>query len=287
MLDSAVLEVAAGLVFCYASMAIIASSLYEAIASLLKLRARSLLDGVKALLNDPKLNGLASAVYNHALVNPRSAGTTAAGTAPVMKPSYIAPPSFALAVVDAIQKTPGTFAELKGHIDAVKDDQLRVMLQGMYIRAEGKIENLQAQLAGWFDSAMDRVAGGYKRQTQLITFILAFVVAALFNVDTFHMFKVLWQHPVEMAKLSSAAAAATAAAVESPAEVLRGLSALPVGWSGPPESVSAVLKGIPGWLATASSVLFGAPFWFDLLQRLVNLRGTGHKPETKDEEKKK
>jgi hypothetical protein len=34
-----------------------------------------------------------------------------------------------------------------------------------------------------------------------------------------------------------------------------------------------------GWAVTATAALFGAPFWFDLLQRLVQLRGTGPAPD--------
>ena len=51
MLSSTAVEVAIGLVFCYASVALITSSIYESIASLLSLRANSLLTGVKRLLN--------------------------------------------------------------------------------------------------------------------------------------------------------------------------------------------------------------------------------------------
>jgi hypothetical protein len=32
-------------------------------------------------------------------------------------------------------------------------------------------------------------------------------------------------------------------------------------------------------MITASTALFGAPFWFDLMQRVVRMRGTGAKPE--------
>ncbi|WP_298623565.1 hypothetical protein [uncultured Zoogloea sp.] len=40
-----------------------------------------------------------------------------------------------------------------------------------------------------------------------------------------------------------------------------------------------LLSAIPGWLTTALLAGFGAPFWFELLGKLVNLRGTGLKPE--------
>jgi len=33
-----------------------------------------------------------------------------------------------------------------------------------------------------------------------------------------------------------------------------------------------------GWLITALAVSLGGPFWFDLLNRLVDLRGAGPRP---------
>jgi len=43
--------------------------------------------------------------------------------------------------------------------------------------------------------------------------------------------------------------------------------------------VEAWFLKILGWLITALAISFGAPFWFDLLNRLVDLRGSGKKPE--------
>ena len=36
---------------------------------------------------------------------------------------------------------------------------------------------------------------------------------------------------------------------------------------------------ILGWVFVAGAALFGAPFWFDVLQRFVQLRGTGPSPD--------
>jgi hypothetical protein len=36
-----------------------------------------------------------------------------------------------------------------------------------------------------------------------------------------------------------------------------------------------------GWLITAFATLFGAPFWFDTLQRIVRLKGSGPSPAEK------
>jgi len=39
-----------------------------------------------------------------------------------------------------------------------------------------------------------------------------------------------------------------------------------------------LLLSIAGWLITALMDSFRAPFWFDLLKRLMNVRGAGAKP---------
>lgn len=42
-----------------------------------------------------------------------------------------------------------------------------------------------------------------------------------------------------------------------------------------------IWPGILGWLITAVASLFGAPFWFDLLQKAVRLKGAGPSPDEK------
>jgi hypothetical protein len=265
MLNSAVLDVALGMVFCWGAVALIASSLYESIASLLKLRAGDLLEGVKELLNDKEFTGLALGVYRSALVNPRDPGTSTGETTLTVKPSYIDPLHFAEALLETIQGAPDAVADLDKKIAAIKDPQIRALLQGMYARAGGKIEEIQKQLAGWFSAGMERVSGVYKRRAQLFSFLIALVVAAALNIDTFTLFRALWTHPADLASLSVPGSMGAA---------LDELKKLPVGRPGLPVGLVSVL----GWLATACSAPFGSPFWFGLLQRLVNLRGTGPKP---------
>jgi len=61
---------------------------------------------------------------------------------------------------------------------------------------------------------------------------------------------------------------------------------IPIGWTdGNFPSISQGFDFIPwiskaiGWLITALAASLGAPFWFDLMNKFVNLRGTGKKPE--------
>jgi len=60
---------------------------------------------------------------------------------------------------------------------------------------------------------------------------------------------------------------------------------LPLGWNNMSFkngdgnfSFSVLLKCIAGWAATVLAIMMGAPFWFDVLNKISNLRGTGNKP---------
>lgn len=78
-------------------------------------------------------------------------------------------------------------------------------------------------------------------------------------------------------------------------EKLRDLESLgiPLGWPledrdssdprVPKDFWSWILK-VLGWLITAASLSLGAPFWFDLLGKVVNLRTTGAKPTKQPDE---
>ena len=46
------------------------------------------------------------------------------------------------------------------------------------------------------------------------------------------------------------------------------------------------LERILGWTLTMIAVSLGAPFWFDILNKLVNIRNAGNKPATSDTEPK-
>jgi hypothetical protein len=291
MLNSGIIEVAAGLVFCYFAVALFVSTLTEAIASALKLRSTTLLEGIKQLLNDKDLSDLAGQLYAHALINPLSDGVALEKQgAPTVLPSYIPSADFASAVIDCLQKGVASADGLKEGIHQIKNEQIRQALTGFLNRADGNMYMFHKHLANWFDNAMTRVSGGYKRRIQLITFVLALGVSFAFEIDSVHVFKQLWAHPALMAQLALPASSAP----EALDQTLTELRTIPLGLTGSDEGVPfdpwkpwaflwGYLPALPGLLITAIASLFGAPFWFDLLQRLTQLRGTGAKPKTEQE----
>ena len=278
MFSSPIIDVAIGLVFCYAALDLTVSTITEAIASGRKWRSKALFGALKALLNDSGFSGLALKVFNHALVSPLGSGNAVAGKQPTALPSYVPSTHFATALVDAIRSVPGDFERLKEDFDKVADPQLRQALQGIYAqaslqaRATERFEALQGGIAALFDNAMDRLSGEYKRKTQTWTFRIALIVALILNIDSLYLLRTLWSHPSLTASLTAPSGAPDVSVL------LAQLNTLPVGWEGRGYTgVYDVVAGMIGILISGVTAVFGAPFWFDTLQRLTRLRGTGPK----------
>jgi hypothetical protein len=270
-------------------VALLTSSLYEAIASRLELRASNLFAGLQQVLNvtpgtdvaapvAPAAANVAKAMapaemllwlYNHALVNPRSDGAAASLAQLKIKPSYIYPLQFADALLELIHLMPGD--TLAARVDnGIADPQLRAFLNGVITRTQADVDQVRNELVRWFNNSMDRISGAYKRDAQAWTCLIGLLIAIALNIDCFHLFKVLWLHPLsaEQFQVQQGVDAEDAA---------KWLTALPLGWSGDVWSgdTPTWLLRIAGWVVTATSALFGAPFWFDLLGRVTRLKGAG------------
>jgi hypothetical protein len=168
----------------------------------------------------------------------------------------------------------------------------------------------QKHLEDWYDSSMDRVSGWYKQRTQKILFCLGLFAAVALNVDTIQIGRALMAQPAMRQAIIAKASAANASSAGSPFDPiveLKGLD-LPIGWSKPPQFdglcqdyascwgaadsarrwtlVPAVGSAIFGWLVTAFAVMLGAPFWFDLLNKFMQLRTSLKPQEPGDGDKK-
>lgn len=309
MFNSTILDVAAGVIFGFLAVSLFTSASVEAINSLLKLRSRSLLSGIKALVNDPNFTGLARDLYQHAAISPRGPGGEQ-----VLKrfPAYVDSMQFAAALLDvtglsaasateaAQAPGPKAVAELKARLGSIKNPQLEQLLGGIVERSGGDLQRVEADVAAWFDNGMDRVSGTFKRWTQLATFAIALAIAMAINVDAIRLATLLWEQPLLAARIQASAtlpptAASGVATTEEDAvaaltTVLQ--AGLPVGWAadhfmqasdghGHWQSVwrmTTLPWTLLGWFVTAIAALFGAPFWFDTLQTVVRLKGSGPSP---------
>src|SRR5208282_4338542 len=197
MFNSTILDVAIGLVFTFLAISLAVSAIVEAIASVLKWRSSTLLQGIKDLLNDSSFTGLARSLYNHALVNPQDAGTANDEKALKHAPAYVDPKLFADALVDVANITQDSPDKIKTAIDAnITNQQLNGLLKGVVDRTAGDVGRMRDELAAWFDNSMDRIGGAYKRKTQLWSFAIALIIAVALNVSAISVGQALWLRPM-------------------------------------------------------------------------------------------
>lgn len=260
-----------GLALTFGSISLMTSAITEALAAITGWRARTLLSGLKQLLNDKDLSGLAGAVLAHAGANPLSDGKSAAK--PTATPSYIDPARFASALLDVLSAAApaaGVSTAIQARFQGSTDTQLPGFLQGIARTAGDDAERFKQEVAAWFDSSMDRVAGIYKRHAQVASFLVGLVLAAALNVDALRLAQVLWTQPDIVQGFHPSA-------TDYPSLQAAWLQSFPFGWPGTGVGVLTLC----GWLITASAVLFGAPFWFDALQSFIQVRSTGPSPPEK------
>jgi hypothetical protein len=204
----------------------------------------------------------------------------------------LAPPDGARDRRDALQRLRAALAEPKS--DAVKllPDDARKTLESLVVDAGRDHDQLRASIENWFDDTMDRVSGWYKRRTTIILFLIGVVVAGTFNVDSWQLANTFWNNEsVRSAVVSQAEKQAKqplgkAAKGVSDVEQLK----LPIGWKAQesqttkqadrdprafPRTPGQYVGKILGLLISAIAISLGAPFWFDLLNRLARLRATG------------
>lgn len=234
-------------------------------------------------------------------------------------PSYIPSKNFALAFLDvvasgvggAIEDGPSSLAALKSAVEASElNANVKATIRCAIDSAGGDLAQVHANLESWFNSAMDRASGWYRRRTQSINLITATVLAILLNVNTLTIIERLSiDGSLREALVKQASSPPSDASTWGGDQNIKALDKLndltmPIGWSqgwpGPKANplkdtapnwpVSSaeenyfkqaaqwiwfyVFHPIIGWFITAIAVSMGAPFWFDTLNRLTSLRST-------------
>jgi len=289
--------------------------------------AASIVAAVKGTANFAALDGLEERL-NYAVQAPHATSDTVAtmvrriagvanlqtnpllvGT-PTGLPSYVPARDFATALLGVLAEgaDPTTaFTQTKGVINDLPNGDLKKTLLSFIDTGADDINKLRTCIENWFDDAMERVGGIYKRFTQYVMLALGLIVAIGLNVDSIHVAKTLWEQPTLAKAIADqatkyleeegkrCAGAQTGAAngttaldancLQQSLSTTRDLvdkQTLPIGRK-PGEAFFGWNVGtLFGWLITAFAISLGAQFWFDLLIKFTNLRAAGPKPERAD-----
>jgi hypothetical protein len=288
MFGSEILEVAVGIGFLYLLLSLMCSAITESLARAFAMRSSTLRSGVRNLLGDPYGKGLAKQVYDHPLIK----GLYRQGWFDSLigrdgKPSYISPRTFALALFDTLASTDQVhnsrdFEGVRGKVGNIQQnaDLKRALLVCMN-DADGDLGRARANVERWFEEAMERVTGWYKRKMQLIIVCVAAVMSLALNVDSFSVTNALWNDAALRDSVVAAAQRDTGQPLGGDLDVIEerlGGLGLPLGWSAAPEGFVAWSAKVVGLLFTTVALSLGAPFWFDLLNRFMGVGSSGRSP---------
>ncbi len=178
----------------------------------------------------------------------------------------------------------------------------------MRVQLADKLEQYKKNVSRWFDNVMAQSSEWYKKNAQVWCFWIGLALALFFNIDTINIANKLWREPSMRQVL---VAQAEAYNPDDPNTTPVGLDsfnvlALPVGWSSIPAEDPSVCNqsittdgrftlrvgnecrvrvNVPsyydfkGWLTKLLGILIsafaarqGAPFWFDILKRVISAR---------------
>ena len=185
------------------------------------------------------------------------------------------------------------------------ESKLRGVLLANLAASKADIVDLRDTVATWFDTAMARLSGDFSRDSKRYALWIGLALAVVLNADSFAVTGALWKDQALRAEMVRAATAVTAdtakpAICAQPVEADRfacyltgmatyqdSLRPFPIGWQAAAvaemSALAVVFKAF-GLAFTGFALSFGAPFWFDLLQKFINIRGAGPKPKTLKEE---
>ena len=345
MFGSVVLDVAIGMAFVYLLLSLIASVIQELLATFMQLRAANLEKGLHSLFSGESIGSgmdLVNSIYDHGLVrglysDPKkdsgklpslfrkvmnwvrtmmrrvigiSADKPLTITAdPLLLPSYIPSRTFALALIDILnankKEGPEAMASIKAAL-ATQNNKAAQALLTLAIDAKGDVVAFQKNLEQWYNDAMDRVSGWYKRYTQRALIVIGLLLAIALNVSSVRVARTLWlDRDARQAMVNSAGNYAKdhqtpdAAETTDPVKLKEQLQSdvnvfsdvttsalLPLGWKEswhsyesyfertPKDATFTGLTVLAGWIVTALAISFGAPFWFDTLNRFMVVRST-------------
>ncbi|HEY9797548.1 MAG TPA: hypothetical protein V6D30_18065 [Leptolyngbyaceae cyanobacterium] len=214
------------------------------------------------------------------------------------------------------------YKEIEAEIRIVIDklpESLKKSLSALARRSQIKVDSVDQELSQfkkeieiWFDRSMDRASGVYKRNAKGVAFLIGLVLAFAANADTFHIVNRLSKDTPLRYAITQNAGQITSSCSSSQGtqestsqldcirqEVNQTLDkiSLPLGWSTVNLSQQeeegkgwqlngfsfASLRRILGWMVSGLAISMGAPFWFELLGKIINVRNTGPKPASSAE----
>lgn len=314
MFNSPVLDLVILLSFTYFVGSIILSAINEAIAGFLRLRQNQLKEAIEGLFFE---SGWKTFVRRNLIQSPHLQA--------LMKkkgkfPAYISASSFVLAIIDQIGSDNYKKETLRDSIKAstVLPAQFKTVLLDMFAQAKDNLDEFEKKLGEFYDNVMDRTTGWYRKKTRRILIIAGFILALALNIDTIKIANDALRDPDKLSKAADNITAnlskldslrgtiqvaddsvtmnlqeigqQTAGKVKELKVVYEQTSGYSLGYKNGKDFKEQWSKNfwlkLLGILMTTFALQLSANFWFDLLNKVSNVRSVGKKPAEMAEQTK-
>lgn len=300
MFGSQVLEIAIGLIFIYLLLSLFASAINEMIASLFSLRGKNLISALKIMLEN---SDWVDKFYDDLHIKKLSIRPIMNKVGLKTPPSFISKETFSktfLRLLKTGEQVESAIPSLKKGIEEnFNHDSLKI-LKDFVEEAGENIEEFQQKLEDWYDEMMRQATEWYRSKVRFILFVVGVIIAISVNANTIQIVKKLSINPETRQALVNAAEQLHAQGKENVLppendnrdfkekiddlsakanqvlELTSTYSVLGIGWGeenvGKIKNIWDVLFLAAGWLITAFAISLGAPFWYDMLGRVVSIR---------------
>jgi hypothetical protein len=233
------------LFFTYLILSLMTSVLLEFVAGVFNSRGRALRLAIGQLLNDPGPTGMGALIYNQPLIKGLSAGETetlfTGGLLDILRgtkvrlPSYISPDLFA----DALTSS------LRLHNNFPSTPPTNPALAALWSLSGNSEAVFRTKVMEWYQGAMDRGTGSYKRSSQRWLLIFGLVLAVVLNVDTIALSRYLMD-PANREAVSTVAQSLASKMTELDSKVTAINTPKPDGNQGDAEDVQKAIADIRG-----------------------------------------
>lgn len=311
LFNSTTLEIVIGLIFVYLLLSILCTAANEWAAALTRRRGEMLRKAIHQLLENQAVPGndddqsFLLQFYQHPLITSIMHDKN--------HPTYISPRTFTAVVTDILTAAKSgvvAFEDLEAGSRDLPEGRVKKIVLALMHRSNGQLERAELAIEGWFNDAMDRVNGWYKRRTQIWTIVIALALTLVANADTIHIVRQLGNDPVlraavlEEAKVRAQKPRPTISVEyedqDDPtnptvtrnegnelSQKERDLMGQMLGWhndlikkpDGNYWGWGDWTERLIGWLLTVLALSLGAPFWFDMLNKITNVRFAGKSPD--------
>ena len=171
--------------------------------------------------------------------------------------------------------------------------------------AQEQLQRFQKEIEIWFDQSMERASGVYKRNAKGVAILLGTALAVAANADTINIINRLSKDSMLRSTVNLYAQQLVEKNAKTKLDNLASLTkvqqdvdraldnvALPFGWSEPNRLERdkqgnllwpAFMVKLFGWILSGVAISMGAGFWFEALNKIINIRNAGKKPPSATE----